>query len=363
MHAGQARLLATNIFQLDVLRGLAVLLVVCFHYISNYFPFGWVGVDLFFVLSGFLITGKLVESLDSPSYFSSFYIKRILRVAPLYYAVLVVYFIVIPVFAPDYISASLRSLLNQQWYYWTFTENFVEAKNGWPPNASLNHFWSLACEMQFYLFWPVIIKWIATDRRKRIFLILGLILFAIVFRIYITELLSLNKLGNYVLPFSRIDTFAIGGFLYFYLTGSRQPNVLFLGLMAISSLIVILILCLSYKLNWHYSQRPVQMFGYTLNAFFWGAVLGFFCLLRFTKSVLLRCIALAGKYSYGIYVFHFPVLMLAREWFHEKIESNQPFWIHVFAFWISILLAILSYHFYERYFFRLKPVPGSIKFK
>ena len=144
-------LLHNRIKILDGFRGLAILLVIGYHYL-NFFSFGWTGVDLFFVLSGFLITGKLVESLDADHYFRNFYIKRILRIVPLYYFILLLFFVLIPFLLPSLVSISFNELQHEQIYYWTFVVNIYDAIHGWPQNVTLIHFWSLACEIQFYLF-------------------------------------------------------------------------------------------------------------------------------------------------------------------------------------------------------------------
>ena len=109
---------------------------------------GWVGVDLFFVLSGFLITGLLYDARGEHFYFRHFYIRRCLRIFPLYYAVLVLFFVVLPrlrevrelgyVIPPD------------QMWYWTYSVNAIIAADGWPQAFLLGHFWSLAVEEQFY---------------------------------------------------------------------------------------------------------------------------------------------------------------------------------------------------------------------
>jgi len=356
-----SKILDKNIFQLEVLRGLAILLVMTFHFFRNNFPFGWVGVDLFFVLSGFLITGKLVESMNSPGFLRSFYIRRILRIVPLYFAVLAFFFLLLPFLNTDFYKHALQSLSKQQWYYWTFSVNFLEAKHGWPTNISLNHLWSIACEMQFYLIWPFVIRWVVNHRQARLAAFLFVVLFALVFRTLITDLLSLNYLANYVLPFSRIDAFAIGGFLYFYCTSSRPPNFRLLLLVGLASITIILFLVFWFELNWHYSNYPVQTVGYTLNAFFWGSVVGISCLSRFNNHFLYKCLAKAGKYSYGLYIFHVPVMVAVQKTIKESIGDDRVILVAAVSFFISILLAVLSYHSYERYFFRMRPAFAPIQ--
>jgi peptidoglycan/LPS O-acetylase OafA/YrhL len=165
---------------LDGVRGLAILLVLLFHGAYPYhliapdhpfalFDFGWMGVDVFFVLSGFLITGILLEAKRRPRYFVHFYGRRTLRIFPLYYLVLGVVFIVMPLLVSD---LELGAPESNQVYLWTYTSNLYTAYMGqWmfhSGTVDLNHTWSLAIEEQFYLLWPLLVRW--TSRRSLIWI-------------------------------------------------------------------------------------------------------------------------------------------------------------------------------------------------
>src|SRR6185436_9609039 len=132
-------------------------------------------------------------------------------------------------------------------------------------NITLIHFWSLACEMQFYLIWPFVILFVYGYRNARWFLWL-IIAAAIIFRIYVADYLSLHLLSKYVLLFSRMDTFAIGSIAYFYLTSSNLKLRNLPLILSIVSLLAILSLVILFKMNWHYANPPVHTIGYTLNA-------------------------------------------------------------------------------------------------
>src|ERR1700761_1301740 len=109
---------------LDGLRGIAILLVIAFHYFPG-FSFGWCGVDLFFVLSGYLITGRLIATLDRPGYFTHFYRNRILRIFPLYFATLIVFFIGISFFTKP-ATQPLLAYYHTHWIsYFLFFDNFT----------------------------------------------------------------------------------------------------------------------------------------------------------------------------------------------------------------------------------------------
>src|SRR5215469_18085954 len=118
--------------------------------------YGVLGVDLFFVLSGFLITGLLLDSKGEPHAYRNFYARRILRILPLYYGVLVVCFLPLPLVIrlPPWFEA----VRDHQVWLWTFTSNvFIALHGSWAALTYLSHFWSLAIEEHYYLLWPWIV--------------------------------------------------------------------------------------------------------------------------------------------------------------------------------------------------------------
>ena len=153
---------------LDGVRGLAILMVMAVHFVGDATPhnlaervavklgnYGVLGVDLFFVLSGFLITGLLLDAKGDPHYFRNFYARRTLRIFPLYYAVLALLLLVLPRVIALPLALD-ESRMHQAWL-WTYTANFfIAAKASWAlPYVS--HFWSLAIEEHFYLVWPLVV--------------------------------------------------------------------------------------------------------------------------------------------------------------------------------------------------------------
>src|SRR6185295_3788466 len=155
---------------LDGLRGLAIVLVLLVHFVGDDTPHGtlerWAtrlanygtwGVDLFFVLSGFLITGILYDSKTKAHYFRNFYVRRTLRIFPLYYGVLFALFVLLPVVPLAYPSGLSESLGHQAWL-WSYASNlYVSLKGTWAALPYVSHFWSLAVEEHFYLVWPIVV--------------------------------------------------------------------------------------------------------------------------------------------------------------------------------------------------------------
>jgi peptidoglycan/LPS O-acetylase OafA/YrhL len=154
---------------LDGLRGFAILMVLFVHFIGDATPhtaveralvklanYGIWGVDLFFVLSGFLITGILHDAKSSPHYFRDFYVRRTLRIFPLYYSALALLFGVLPVLPVAYPAGLAESARHQAWL-WCYVTNVYLARAGAWALPYVSHFWSLAVEEHFYLLWPIVV--------------------------------------------------------------------------------------------------------------------------------------------------------------------------------------------------------------
>src|SRR6478735_7238859 len=153
---------------LDGLRGVAILVVMLFHMAmvppigrvasvwASVTHFGGLGVDIFFVLSGFLITGILLNAREQPHYFRNFYARRALRIFPLYYAVVFLSLVVLPRAMP-WTVAKFGTVNREAVWYWFHLSNFAIARRGAFVHGVLDVSWSLAIEEQFYLIWPAIV--------------------------------------------------------------------------------------------------------------------------------------------------------------------------------------------------------------
>jgi peptidoglycan/LPS O-acetylase OafA/YrhL len=203
-----------HIPSLDGVRGVAILLVLLFHFkdyligpemlqgalgLAGYL--GWAGVDLFFVLSGFLITRILLAARSNEGYFSSFYTRRFFRIFPLYYAVLFLIFL-----GPWSVIAGVLPPVSDHVWYWTYLSNWsIMLKSANP--QGVGHFWSLAVEEQFYMAWPLLVWWL--DGRALFRVTVALCAAAPLWRIVLISK-HWDPEWIYRNTFSRMDTLLVG---------------------------------------------------------------------------------------------------------------------------------------------------------
>jgi peptidoglycan/LPS O-acetylase OafA/YrhL len=347
---------------LDGVRGLAILLVVTGHYFIRFYPFqfGWIGLNLFFVLSGYLITGRLFVHLTARplDYFRNFYSRRILRIFPLYYACLAFIFIVLPLFYHKY-ETYFGTLFRIQTWYWTYMSNWRIIWLGLPANPLFFHFWSLAVEEQYYLIWPMIFLLIRAFRNRLLF---------IYFLISVSVIFRICQFGNesaYYNTLTAAEPLLLGSLVAILEKSNRLRDAYMyfriLSVISIFSLIFIFI----HDPNPFPDNSLVLIPGYTNIDVIWTTVIISMILKTRLAAVSMRIfqsrfMIWLGIYSYGIYVFHWIILQLfVFKWEYFVQKLGQPQWV---SYGLSRLLGIaatlaasfLSFKYFESKFLALK---------
>jgi len=323
---------------------------------------GWIGVDLFFVLSGYLITGILSDTRDSDTRARSFYVRRALRIFPLYYAVLFALFVIAPAVHP--ISwAQYHALVPEQVWYWTYLADWIMAFAHPPTVTLLGHFWTLSIEEQFYWVWPLVI-W-ALSRRAAMRLCAGMLAVATVLRVYLVlhyPLVlnpSLDVAFEYLFLPTRIDGLVVGSLLALTLRGPDgvAAAVRWVRPAAIASVVALIVL-VAWRRSASHDDPWIIMIGYpALAVAFGGMVL--YAVVRRSVVLELGVLRTLGKYSYGLYVLHVPIATVARLTFQipdANVGAGRRFTAIVLP--VVFAAAFLSYHLFEKQFLRLKDVLG-----
>lgn len=353
---------------LDGLRGFAILLITIYRFnggatggetadnsLLHFAALGMRGVDLFFVLSGYLITRMLVDARHDPHFFRNFYARRALRIFPLYYGVLVVLLVVVPLLSARLGQVFSEAHDNQAWL-WFFGANILQAYSGDWPFGFFDHFWSLAVAVHFNLLWPVVIYFASVRSLAAICTIL----------IILSPLVRISWLlagGNDVAPevftLGRADLLAAGGLIAVLLQHdrwkTRLPPLARVGILFFALALV------GIKLSGRrWLTLPDSLFAglfaclvvlvlHSRRDSAWGAI---------WRTKWLRFF---GKYCYAIYVIQYPLIpllapMLSAEVFSTYFASEllgRASYIAVMTA-LTTSIAFVSWHSFEKHFLRLK---------
>jgi peptidoglycan/LPS O-acetylase OafA/YrhL len=333
---------------IDGLRAIAVLAVVLHHAFPIYFTGGFVGVDVFFVISGYLISMIVFKHFDEETFsFSEFYIRRIRRIFPSLITVLITCYIFgwFTLLSDEY-----KELGKQIVGTTTFVSNFVFWKEaGYFDDISavkpLLHTWSLGIEEQFYIIWPLL-AWL-TWKLKLKFLI-TLLLFGLLS--FLLNILYINSdaVGAFYAPWTRFWEIALGGVLaymhsYTHTTSVKTYNNFFLWLKNISSVLGLLIIIYG---TLFFTNKTVFPGWNALIPTFGAALIiaggPFSCVNKFILSN--RLIVWIGLISFPLYLWHWPLLS-----FLQIIEGQpSPWYFNLIVVVISIILSTLTYHLIEK---------------
>jgi peptidoglycan/LPS O-acetylase OafA/YrhL len=358
---------------LDGIRGIAILLVLLHHFaiMDPQTPpehaamfvavLGWAGVDVFFVLSGFLITGILIKARTSDRYFTSFYARRTLRLFPLYYLIVFAVFYVLPLF-PAWHRLLVGAHDSRQWRYWTYLVNFQISSDDDFRHGVLDVAWSLAIEEQFYIVWAVAV-WLIAPR------VLGWVSAAIIVAAPAARILALSQgadpIDIYVLPHYRADALATGAVLaWLYVRGQLAIFARAAPWIAAAGLAVAVSCALVDGNPWWWANWT-QRLGYSAFALAAAGVITA-VVTRPPSSAWPTLLSAGwlrafGKYSYCLYLIHLPVMRVVRAlvlppeqfgMFGSPLIGQLVFYSLATA--PAFAIAWLSWHLYEGPILRLK---------
>jgi len=333
--------------ELDSLRGLAALAIMAFHLNPPAFAPGWTGVDLFFVLSGYLITGIILRHGEERGFLKAFYARRGLRIWPIYYITLGVLVLANPYLPKPY---SLESVP----YYATYTQNVPLYWKGTAPSLpTFDHTWTLALEEQFYILWPALL--LLSGRKRVVPVCLATIALA-----YMAREGGWFSYDHYSerLLIARCDGFALGGLLAAVLSGEITPRVRW----GVAAVFVLAILYNGWGivaagsatgyLGLPTPPNPARTI-LAVGGLYFGLVgvvvlgVGSFWLL----PLRWRPLAYLGQISYGMYLYHYPIFWAVDGF---QLSYQQPWSTRTVKVGLTLLVAVASWHLVESPILRLK---------
>jgi peptidoglycan/LPS O-acetylase OafA/YrhL len=332
--------------QLDAVRGLAVLLVLMHNtdiYPSLHLGFiannGWMGVDLFFVLSGFLITGILVDAQESAGYFRNFYARRCLRIWPLYYSALLIMLVLAQLLPPAERQAIFGARSEPWWAFPLFLQNFLVPV---PTMATglLGVTWSLAVEEQFYLVWPWVVRFCSQSQLSKI--AIAVICVSPALRFYLSQ----HQVNIYSNTFCRLDGLMAGALLALVARSrgfvpSRFVTQAWVALL-VSAPLALMIGTL------HARWMVFSLVALASTSFVYLAL---FSKQKWLHAILTsRFLVYTGTISYGIYLLQ-KIPLDAAKTFHLHLPPLLALAMTTIA---TYAMAALSWNLLEKPFLRLK---------
>lgn len=311
-----------RIIGLNSLRLFAFISVFIFH-TTPYFKYGYLGVDFFFVLSSFLITYLFYKEISLKKEFSKykFLLRRIIRIFPLYYLILIISFYIIPIIDPTV------NLPIKRKFYWFFLSNYETSDCIY----ALKFLWSIAVEEQFYLLF------LCTSflLKKRILLLITLLTLCYFTFMILALKYNLPTYSNTIKHFPNFTAGIIGGYIFFYKKKYIPFTIFLFPVLIILNLVIQdkIIFQINTSIIFLYSILIVSQYGNKLKRFY---------LFNLTEKL--------GSYSYGLYVFSGFIITITNSLF----PFVKTIYMLIIQMSLLLLLSILSYHLYEKQFLKLK---------
>ena len=333
-----------------------------YDYIQRLFQNGNLGVNFFFVLSGFLITYLLIKEKEYKGkiHVPHFYVRRILRIWPLFYMCVFIGFIIFPIIK-RYTGQEPHEIANPA-YYLFFANNF-DFMHSWPvkPDATLlSVLWSVAVEEQFYLTWPLILTMVPLKYFKYVFL--SIMALSLVFRAFHSDFTEQDFAYRYFHTFSLIGDMAFGGLLAYYCSYETKFKRFVTNLNRVQiAMIYVGALSVTIFRGDLFDQNSFTLTIERLTiAFFYGMIIleQNYSKRSFFKMSQFKTISKLGVYTYGLYCLHLlgfliADIVLSKAGF-SKVSVLVAVSSSVLALFLSILIALASYHLYEKWFLQLK---------
>lgn len=334
--------------RVEGLRGLAILLVFIFH-LSNHGRHNWgaLGVGVFFVISGYVITGSMTRQLrldpsqkiDMQTFLRRFYIRRALRLLPLAIAVILIT-CVISLWDP---TADRRQYVLSSIFCLLYVGNLFGFTFGYSDLApGLGHFWSLAVEEQFYFIWPIVF-YLANKSFRKVMHFRYWIIFGIVLVEISHPVIAYAGVSVWTLPSTYFDLLLLGCALNLsrgkieQIEGSKLILIRFIGIFSL----LFIIFGFSFS-----TTSILSNFQYNFNFLLAGTVFIYALRSNLFDNVVLKFF---GKISYSLYCIHVPLIVFGRNYFGDSVQLT------ILVAVISILLSVASHRYFEAKFY--KPAP------
>ena len=345
---------------IDSLRALAVLAVIIYHVDVNYLPGGFLGVDLFFVLSGYLISSLIIKEYRKTGSLNlyNFYIRRARRLLPAVYFMITVGLVVMVLFnevllRKSHLDAIFGYIYSSNWWYIFHKLDYFDSFGAQSP---FKHLWSLAIEEQFYMIFPLLFLLVNSKKKSKdgtyklnknfLYVVLGLILVSLIAHILLFDINNISRIyfGTDTRAFSLLVG-VVGAILYpmerLHSKVTPQQNMIYsvVSLASIATLITVMVYTSEYN-TWLYR-----------GGFLLVAILGLIVIISsgkqhtlMSKLLSFKPIVFIGKISYSLYLWHFPILVLTTP--VSEIGNPNIFFV-ILRIVLTFAVAIVSYVFVE----------------